>query len=508
MAVGSSSAVRPGALAAARQRSLPALLPLVGPVALLAAVLVVVRRQLVQTDTWVALVAGREVAQHGLPSAEHLTLIAQGRRWVDQQWLAQLLLYELERLGGVGLMIAACTAAALCAFAVAAAAAQARGASPFTLVFWLPVALLIGPWGVQARTQSLALPLFSLVLWLVLRDPDLRRRSSLLTIPVLCLWANFHGSVTLGAAVVAGHALQALARTGLRRLPIALLLLAPASVLASPYAIELPGYYREMLLDPPYGHDIVEWERTTPGIAPLFFALAGVVGLVVLFRRKQLRPIEWVVLAFTFAAALTAVRITPWFGLATLATVPPLTTRRTTHADLHGSGAAITAAALVAAMLGALGWMARQDYGGSASLIVALRAQPPNTRVLADLDTADWVLWEAPQLHGRVAYDGRPELLTRQEFVDDALRFEQFRPGWQAAVRGYTLIVTSPALAERLIRYDWRTMRAAQGIVLLERGKIAQPAASAAGRTARPRDTRSRSSQLAKGMRNRSAPAT
>src|SRR2546421_4141787 len=44
-------------------------------------------------DGWMALVSGREIAAHGLPSHETLTLWAYGRRWVDQQWLAQWLPY-------------------------------------------------------------------------------------------------------------------------------------------------------------------------------------------------------------------------------------------------------------------------------------------------------------------------------------------------------------------------------------------------------------------------------
>jgi len=96
------------------------------------------------------------------------------------------------------------------------------------------------------------------VLWLIMSDPDVRRRSSLWLLAVLCLWANVHGSVTLGAAVVSVHALVAVIRTGLRRLPLALLILAPLTIFASPYAVDLPGYYRTMLLHPPFGHQIVE----------------------------------------------------------------------------------------------------------------------------------------------------------------------------------------------------------------------------------------------------------
>jgi hypothetical protein len=447
------------------ERSFPILLPIVAPLTLLAAV--VTTSNIVQTDTWVALVSGREVA-HGLPSVEHLTVLAQGRRWVDQQWLGQLVLYEVERVGGVGLVVAACAAAALLAFGLAAAAAQMRGASPMALALWVPLAFLVGPWGVEARTQSLALPLFALVLWLIVRDPDLRSRSSLSLLAVLCVWANVHGSVTLGAAVVSAHGLQSLLRTGLRRLPLAVFLLAPATVLASPYALALPGYYRTMLLDPPYGREIVEWQRTTPANAPVFFAIAALVALILLGRRRKIVPVEWLLLALTFFAALTAVRLTPWFALAILAVVPPLATRKGSAAAFARLGPTLVAGLMLTAICAGLAWSASRDYDGPGSLVATLRSQPRTTLVYADLPLADWVLWSSPRLRGRVAYDGRPELMTKRQFAD-VVRFARLSHGWPAAVRGYSLLVTNEKIARRLTGSAWRPIGSGKGIVLLRR---------------------------------------
>src|SRR5207253_11145412 len=63
-------------------------------------VIVALPLQLVQ-DSWLALVSGREVAQHGLPQHDSLTLWTMGDRWIDQQWLGQLGYYGLARLGGM-----------------------------------------------------------------------------------------------------------------------------------------------------------------------------------------------------------------------------------------------------------------------------------------------------------------------------------------------------------------------------------------------------------------------
>jgi hypothetical protein len=456
----------PLAATAPRAASFPLLLPIVAPLAMVAAI--VCASNIVQTDTWVGLVSGREVALHGLPSIEHLTLLSHGRTWVDQQWLAQLLLYDADRVGGVGLVVAVCAAAALVSFALAAAAAQARGASPAALALWLPLAFLVGPWGVQARTQSLALPLLGLVLWLILRDPDVRRRSSLWLLAVLCVWANIHGSVTLAAAVVCAHALQALVSTGLRRLPFALLLVAPATVLASPYARALPGYYRTMLLHPPYGRQIVEWQRTAPANAPFFVGAAIVVALVLFRARRRLVPAEVLILALTFAAGLSAVRLTPWFGLAMLAVAPRLASRRPAGAEFRRLAPTLVAAVLLLAVGAGLAWSARRDYDGPARLFAALDRQPQAARVYADLPLTDWALWNDPSLRGRMAYDGRPELMTPEQFAD-VIRFARLTPGWPTVLRGYSLVLTNRAIARRLARSGWRAIAAADGVVVLRR---------------------------------------
>src|SRR5438067_1598905 len=230
-AIASRGLVRPAH--AERVASLGRLLPIAAPVTLLGLALAAWWKALIQPDTWVGLVTGREVAHHFLPSIERLTLIAQGRHWVDQQWLGQLTLYGIERAGGVGVVVAVGIACLLTAFALSAFSAQERGGSAPALLFWLVAGFLAGPTAGLVRTQSLALPLFALILWLILRDPDLRDRASLWTLPLLCLWANIHGSVVLGSGLVAAHGLQSLLRTGRRPLPAALLVLAPLTVLAS-----------------------------------------------------------------------------------------------------------------------------------------------------------------------------------------------------------------------------------------------------------------------------------
>jgi hypothetical protein len=437
---------------------LGSLAPVLAPAAVLS-ILVGLARPLVVPDTWIALVSGREIAKHGLPTVEHLTYLAQEHRWVDQQWLAQLALYAAARVGGVGLAIAICVLAVVLAFALAALAAHQRGASPLVILLFFFAAFLAGPWGDQARTQALALPLFGLTLWLLSRDPDLRLRSTLWLLPVLCLWANVHGSVLVGAALVGASAVQALIRTGRRRLPLTLLVLSPAAVLASPYAAGLPGYYRMMIFDAPFGREIDEWRHTVPSQqTSVFFALAAVALTLALWRRRRIRLVDLLLLAITLVAALSAIRLTTWFGLAALAVLPPLATRAPSTARVAEAGAPIVAAVAIALALAGAGAAALRPHEASSAprTLSVIRAHAGDGRVFANLEVSDWLLWHLPELRGRVAYDARLELLTRQQF-NDVFDVARLAPGWQRLVRGYRLIVTTRGTAARIVATgQWR----------------------------------------------------
>jgi MFS family permease len=354
----------------------------------------------------------------------------------------------------VGLAVAICLTAVVCAFALAARAAQERGASPGAILVFFVAAFVAAPWGVQARTQALALPLFSVVLWLVLRDQRAERRSTLFVLPVLCLWANLHGSGVLGAMAVSAYGILAIVRHGWRWRPAALALLAPATLLASPYALELPGYYRMMLFNPPFGHEIVEWQRTTPSnMTALFFALVVASALLLLLRRRRATLLDCLLLGLTVATALSAIRLLPWFALTALAVMPSLATPRPGSARYSGTAASIVALGAGLAVLVTAGLVSTRSYDAStdAEAAAVIREQAGDGYVLADLSKADWILWKIPSLRGRVAYDGRPELLTHRQF-QSVLTFERQKPGWPAVARSYRVVVTDAATARSMTR--------------------------------------------------------
>ena len=160
-----------------------------------------------------AIVSGRWIAQHGLPSHDTLTVFAHGRRWTDQQWLAQLALYGLWRLGGMKLALFVHALLVTSGLAGAALYARTRGATARS-VTWIAIPVLIAYYPVASvmRPQSFAFPLFAAVLWLVLDDARQPSRRVFWTLPLLVLWTNLHGSVVLGAMLVSLDGLVGMVR--------------------------------------------------------------------------------------------------------------------------------------------------------------------------------------------------------------------------------------------------------------------------------------------------------
>jgi hypothetical protein len=445
--------------------------------------LVSVRSQLT-ADGWLALLAGREIVRNGLPGHDTLTVWSHGHRWVDQQWLGQLGLYALSKLGGIRLALLVHAALSTAAFAAAAALARKRGGSAKAVVWVALVALILYyPSSSNMRTQSFVYPLFVAILWLLSADSRVQSRRVFVVLPLLVVWANVHGSAVFAAGLVSLYGLLgAVGRARLLRCA-ALALLPWACLLASPYALELPHYYRAILFNPAFGQFVSEWQPTTLTLvtAPSFL-LAGVTLWILGRAGGRYTRFERLALLVTLVLSFLAIRNLVWFGLASLILLPhglrsvlreheTVTTERLNK--LLGT-LAIVASALTLVLVAAhgAGWFTHRYQARAADAVAAAGA---GTRVFANEAFADWLMWEHPALEGRIAFDARFELLTQAQ-VRDVAEFRARVDGWQRTTRGYGVVVLDAA-AERK---QARVLLARPGARLLYRDRhviaIARPA--------------------------------
>jgi len=441
----------------------------------------------VNQDAWLGLVGGRTVVDHGLPHHETWTIWGAGKQFVDQQWLAQAVLYVVHAVGGFGLLAGSHAVLTLAAIALALFYARRRGASQRSVLLLLPLGFfcLIGStW--QVRTQTLAYLPFVACLWLLAEDA--RRPSSRVfwCLPLLAVWGNLHGSAALGAGLVALRGIDR-ARRGRRASGIALAVLAPAMLFVSPYGGSLAGYYHSTLFNSSFSSMLNEWQPPHWGVmAAPFFALAIGVAWLAGRSRIALGRFERLALLATLVAGLSANRNIGWFAFAAIMLCPAAVEeiapdRAVVH--LARSRANAIAAAAVLATLAALtvatvarpaSWFTEPYPSAAANAVARAVAADPKARVYADVRYADWLLWQKPSLAGRLAFDARFELLSRYRIAEIFNFNNAFGASWQAATRGFRIVVLDRTVSARplagLLREPGsRLLYSGHGIAVVER---------------------------------------
>jgi hypothetical protein len=436
------------------------------------------------SDSWFVILGGREVAHHGLPTHDALTVWAHGRAWVDQQWLGQLIFYGLYALGGIKLVLFTHFAAVGSAFVLAIAIARWRGASTRS-VCWVSVpAFFLLVWGSwNARAQSFAFLLFVALVWLLVSDARSPSRKVFFFVPLLVLWANIHGTAATGALFVALAGLcYAYER---RRRPLrtwapraaAMVTLPFVCLFASPYATSLPGYYDRMLLSSPLRSYIIEWKATTLSFqtAPFYFLALLAVWLAGR-RGDRLFPIEKVLLAVTAVMGFQTFRSVVWFAVLGLMLLPvaldAVLKPQSSAAQFSLLNRAFVVASTVGVVLtvGAVAskpssWFEGNYPKAALAAVDRVEQRDPNVRVFANEQYSDWLLLRRPELGSRLAYDVRFELLSRRQLkrLIDARRLVA---GWQKTVAPYGLFVLKTDVERGL----GKALRKQRGARVLYRG--------------------------------------
>ena len=409
---------------------------------------------LVVNDSWLNLMAGREVVENGLPSIDEITVYGLGATWTDQQWLAQVFMYGVYSLGGFALLSLATATLVVGAFSIAAAAARSLGAGARAIwVMFLPV-LVAAPWAWSIRAQMLALPLYTGLLWLLAAQVRKPTNRIWLALPLLVVWAQVHGSVALGALLVmllgAYELVRSRGRTWVRS--VALIVLPPLAVLVTPYGpADTVRYYHLLLVDPPFAGRVTEWSWADPAFNTMFFyALAAIAAVVVWLGRRRLTVFDIAVLALTFAGGVNAIRGIVWFALACMVFLPvaigrkleskhPGEPRRTLNiAIATGLGVAVLA---VAGSLFARDASWFEEYWESDAIAAVRDELEEGDRVFAPDRFSDWMLFKIPELRGRIAYDVRFELYDRA-FFDELQEYAgESTPDWKSFADGYRIVI-------------------------------------------------------------------
>jgi hypothetical protein len=249
-------------------------------------------------DTYWQLRAGQDIWTTGrVPLVDTYSYTAAGQPWPNHEWLWQALVYPLHRLGGMPLV-------------------TVGGAIVVVVAVALAYRLMVGAVSVRFLLMLLAIPLASLVWALRPQILTLLGLATLVTLlargrfaplPLLFVaWANAHGGVALGGAVLVAAFITALARgrsggsedrRRAFRLAVTLPLCALATA-ATPLGLGIFRFVFESEARLRAAH-INEWRPTLPGlsaealVAAVFWVLALAFVALLARRARRLRDASW-----------------------------------------------------------------------------------------------------------------------------------------------------------------------------------------------------------------------
>ncbi len=304
-------------------------------IVLFVSIFVMSMRETADSDMWWHLAAGRYITEnHAIPQADIFSYTKQGTRWYMHEWLTEVLMYAVYRVGQLPALILVFAGVITLSFGMVYVQCESR---PYLAAFFsLLGAVACAPlWGVRPQMINVLL-MASLLLLLEFY----RRGHSRLVwcLPLLSLiWCNMHAGFFLAlgtiGVVLAGDGIALLfkltsARTlspkAWRHLLLALVLCVAATLL-NPNGAYMLYYSFETLGSPTMQAYIQEWG--SPNFHQIEFwpfagLLLGGAALLVLARKR----IEVTDLLFFFGfgfAGLLAMRHISLFAVV----APPIITR-------------------------------------------------------------------------------------------------------------------------------------------------------------------------------------
>lgn len=280
-------------------------------------------RSVSDPDVWWHLKTGQLIAQtRSVPHVDSFSFTRAGYPWVAHEWLTELFIYGIYRVGGWGALIVI--------FAVLVSAAfflvYLRSApDPFSS----GVVVLLGAWATAplwgVRPQVVSLLLTSL--WfLILERSERNPRLLWWTLPLTVFWVNLHAGFALGLALLllflAGEFLEQFTSSRpsnyarLRALAFTFLfdlLLVPLN----PNGAKMYFYPFDTLRSKAMQNYIAEWASPNFHHAEYipFLLLLLATTATLAWSRLRVRPRDILLLMASTFAALSSIRMIPFFVL-------------------------------------------------------------------------------------------------------------------------------------------------------------------------------------------------
>lgn len=222
-----------------------------------------INRLIVDGDTFWAIKVGEWIYLHkSVPYQDVFSWTVYGNPWVAHEWLFDLIIYQFNKLFGLyGIILAILVPITVAFYFLWKTYAAERKSLVLTIIMFSIVVLILR-YGVAARPQVYGYMFFTYFFYVLVSNHKL-----LWTLPLTAaVWANFHGSVLLGIAMVF---LQFVYESAYKSITdrkifidfklLLISVLVPLFSLINPYGIELwkTSYY---LITSKVNKQIMEWQ--------------------------------------------------------------------------------------------------------------------------------------------------------------------------------------------------------------------------------------------------------
>jgi hypothetical protein len=256
---------------------------------------------------WLAAIGSAIARGHFVHSVPFASAPTSG--WVNPTVLGELIFHWLwALLGDRGLILAQAAAVLAGFFALARGLRRetASGAVVAAVLFCVLVGSL--PAVLVARNQLFSLVGFALLLLLLERESETPSRRIWLAVPLLALWANLHGAVLVGYALLAVYILIG------RRRAIPVLLVATLALCATPELWHTPRYYAAVSENEAARMGVGLWAPLGVGLFDVLFVIAALALLVIAVWPGTRRWHAWEAVAVVglAAASVHAGRLGTW----------------------------------------------------------------------------------------------------------------------------------------------------------------------------------------------------
>jgi hypothetical protein len=281
-----------------------------------------------QPDLWWHLACGRWTARTGhIMRQDPFTFTIAHQPVVDQNWLAEVLMYEVHRLGGIKLLTLLTATLYTGAFLLMLRCCWLRARHYRIVAVCGVLGLLLTCANQLIRPQAFAAVLFSLTLMVLWHFPV--KLKALFVALIMLMWTNMHGSFALGVVLPAifltGRILQlslngarsTIARDPLIRSYSLCFLLSIAAAFCNPQPAQTIHYVTESsTIGLKIG--IQEWQRTslTTWSGIFFYASILMSLFVIKFSRQKMDLKDALLLVALAILGARSGRLIMWWGLA------------------------------------------------------------------------------------------------------------------------------------------------------------------------------------------------